>query len=143
MQCKDLDRNFINHWMIYIITQTILFSPAFELSSVSTPDVYRVYNRLYKNQKNEKGMRYTTFTHMQSNENWRRFRSPEDNGREMLEIYLLDDRDESVPIVAQALQNWRLSRQGDTLIVGLNDNTEPLELYDINSKAVLISMQRL
>jgi hypothetical protein len=39
------------------------------------------------------GMRYSTYLHMTSSDNWRRFRSPEDNGREMLEIYTLDFND--------------------------------------------------
>jgi hypothetical protein len=62
-------------------------------------------------------------------ENWRRFRSPEDNGREMLEIFLYDMNDSHVPIAAQALQNWKLNSDGDSLEVGLNENREPLNLF--------------
>ena len=125
---KDLDKNFFNHWMSYILTQTILFSPASELDTVSYPDAYAVYNRLYYHIQDEVSMRYSTFEHMMSDENWRRFRSPEDNGREMLEIYALDNNDEDVPFAAQALKNWHLSRYADTLVVSLDRNTEPLSL---------------
>ena len=127
-EMKKLDKHYLNHWTSYVLTQTILFSPAAELSSVASPDAFGVYNRLYKLQEEEAGMRYATFKHMQSDENWRRFRSPEDNGREMMEIYALDKDDASVPITAQALQNWHLNRDKDTLIIGLNKNTEPLTL---------------
>jgi len=129
-EMSKLDKHFYNHWVSYILTQTILFSPAVELDTVSNSDTYGIYNRLYQLQESEVGMRYATFLHMKSAENWRRFRSPEDNGREMLEIYALDADDTHVPIVAQALQNWHLSRDKETLVVGLNKNSEPLSLMD-------------
>ncbi len=127
-EMSKLDKHYYDHWISYILTQTILFSPAAELDTVSEPDSYGVYNRLYDSQSKQHGMRYATFEHMQSNENWRRFRSPEDNGREMLEIYALNGNDADVPIAAQALKNWYLSKLGDTLVVGLDKNTEPLNL---------------
>ncbi len=126
----ELDKAYFNHWISYMLTQTILFSPAVELGSVAQPDAYGVYNRLYNFQDQEIGMRYATFMHMQSNENWRRFRSPEDNGREMLEIYALENNDAVVPIAAQALQNWHLNNEANTLVVGLNKNSEPLSIMD-------------
>jgi hypothetical protein len=129
-EMPKLDKHFYNHWVSYILTQTILFSPAVELDTVASVDTYGIYNRLYNLQESEVGMRYATFLHMQSLENWRRFRSPEDNGREMLEIYALDTNDTHVPLVAQALQNWHLSRNEDTLVVGLNKNSETLSIMD-------------
>lgn len=124
-----LDKNYMNHWIAYILTQTILFSPATELSTVAEPDIYGVYNRLYYNLDKGTSMRYISFENMISYENWRRFRSPEDNGREMLEIYALDRNDSSVPIAAQALQNWHLSKYSNTLVVAQNRNTKPLTLF--------------
>lgn len=122
----ELDKVYFNHWMSYILTQTILFSPAAELGTVSAPDAYGVYNRLYYDLAGEKSMRYSSFTHMTSDENWRRFRSPEDNGREMLEIFALDGNDSNVPIAAQALKNWHLSKYTDTLVVTQDRNTKEL-----------------
>lgn len=77
----------------------------------------------------ESGMRYITYVHMSSEDNWRRFRSPEDNGREMMEIFTLDMDDSHVPIAGKALQNWKLDRDSDTLVVSLNQNTQPLSLF--------------
>jgi hypothetical protein len=66
---------------------------------------------------------------MMSEDNWRRFRSPEDNGREMLEIYLLDQDDSHFPLAGKALQNWKLNTDSDTLEVSLNENRDPLNLF--------------
>jgi len=125
----ELDRYFLNNWAAYILTQTIMFSPAYELDSTHTPNISRVYNRLVNFLEDESGMRYTTYVHMMSEDNWRRFRSPEDNGREMMEIFLEDEDDAKVPLAGKALQNWKLNRDNDTLVVGRNENTEPLELF--------------
>jgi len=126
---KDLDKYFLQNWIAYILTQTIMFSPAYELSSTHTPNISGVYNRLVTMLENESGMRFITYVHMTSEDNWRRFRSPEDNGREMMEIYLLDTNDAHVPLAGQALKNWKLNTDSDTLEVGLNRNTTPISLF--------------
>lgn len=125
-----LDSYFMQNWVAYILTQTIMFSPAYELESTHTPNIARVYNRLVSMIKEESGMRYITYVHMMSEDNWRRFRSPEDNGREMLEIFTLDMNDSHVPIAGQALKNWKLDRDSDTLVVSLNQNREALQLFN-------------
>jgi len=126
---QELDKYFLNNWTAYILTQTIMFSPAYELDSTHTPNISRVYNRLVNFFEDESGMRYTTYVHMMSEDNWRRFRSPEDNGREMMEIFLEDEDDTKVLLAGKALQNWKLNRDNDTLVVGRNENTDPLELF--------------
>ncbi|RLA69344.1 MAG: hypothetical protein DRG09_05960, partial [Epsilonproteobacteria bacterium] len=126
---KELDSYFIKNWTAYILTQTIMFSPAYELESTHTPNIARVYNRLVTMLEVESGMRYITYVHMMSEDNWRRFRSPEDNGREMMEIFTLDMDDAHVPLAGQALKNWKLDRDSDTLVVSLNENRQPLSLF--------------
>ncbi len=126
---KDLDKYFLQNWVAYILTQTIMFSPAYELSSTHTPNISGVYNRLVTMLENDSGMRFISYVHMSSEDNWRRFRSPEDNGREMLEIYLLDANDAHVPLAGQALKNWKLNTDSDTLEIGLNRNTQPISLF--------------
>ena len=127
---KELDSYFFKNWTSYILTQTIMFSPAYELDSTHTPNIARVYNRIVMMLGVDSGMRYISYVHMASEDNWRRFRSPEDNGREMLEIFALDMDDSHVPIAGKALQNWKLDRDSDTLVVSLNQNTQPLTLFD-------------
>ena len=126
---EKLDSYFIQNWTAYILTQTIMFSPAYELESTHTPNIARVYNRLVNMLEVESGMRYITYVHMMSEDNWRRFRSPEDNGREMMEIFTLDMDDSHVPLAGQALKNWKLDRDSDTLVVSLNENRQPLSLF--------------
>jgi len=126
---KELDSYFLNNWVAYILTQTIMFSPAYELESTHTPNIARVYNRLVNMLGIDSGMRYMTYVHMMSEDNWRRFRSPEDNGREMLEIFTLDGDDSHVPLAGKALQNWKLDRDSDTLVVSLNQNRQALSLF--------------
>ncbi len=127
---KHLDRYFLHNWVAYILTQTIMFSPGYELDSAHLPDVANVYNWLVLDMEDDVSMRYSSYMHMASLENWRRFRSPEDNGREMLEIFLGDFNDENVPKAATALQNWYLDEDHDTLVIGLNGNTVPISLFN-------------
>ena len=119
-------REYMHRWAAYILTQTILFSPAYELATVYTNDAVNVYSSLVHDFDNEVSMQWSTYQHMMSNENWRRFRSPEDNGREMLEIFLMDFNDSHVPLAAKALQNWQLDTKSRTLVITLNENTEPI-----------------
>lgn len=125
----DLDRHYLHNWMAYILTQTILFSPAYELDSAHYPNVASVYNWLVFDMNSDVGLRYSTYSHMTSVDNWRRFRSPEDNGREMLEIYAFDFEDANVPKSAITLQNWYLDDDGDTLVIGMNQNSIPQSLF--------------
>ena len=125
----DLDRYYLDNWIAYILTQTIMFSPAYELESSHEPNTERVYNALVRNLQDDATLSYSTYLHMISSDNWRRFRSPEDNGREMMEIYALIFDDSLVPIAGKALQNWKLDRDNDTLVIGLNENTKPLSLF--------------
>jgi len=127
---KNLDSYFIDNWIAYTLTQTILFSPAYELDTTHTPNIANVYNRIVLFLHQNSGMRYISYVHMMSEDNWRRFRSPEDNGREMIELFALDEDDTHVLIAGQALQNWKLDSDSDTLVVGLNQNREPLNLFN-------------
>ncbi|MDH5572557.1 MAG: hypothetical protein OEY89_12380, partial [Gammaproteobacteria bacterium] len=71
--------------------------------------------------------------HQRSQENWRRFRSPEDNTREMIEIYLgLFDRDADVPRASIACKDLYLSDENndyELLSTGF-PNTEPQYVLD-------------
>ena len=124
-----LDSHYLHNWVAYILTQTIMFSPAYELESSHYPNSSRVYNWLVMDMDDDVGMRYSTFLHMTGSDNWRRFRSPEDNGREMLEIFTFDFNDADVPKAATTLQNWYLDADADTLVIGLNENVIPQSLF--------------
>ena len=117
---------YLHRWAAYILTQSILFSPAYELDTVYTIDALNVYNSLVRDMDAGLSLQWITFKHMITDQNWRRFRSPEDNGREMLEIFLMDFNDSHVPLAAKALQNWQLDKKTNTLVIRQNENTEPI-----------------
>ena len=124
-----LGKEYINRWVAYQLTQTIMFSPAYELDTVHLSETSNVYNNLVFYMDDEYSMGLITYLHMTSNDNWKRFRSPEDNGREMLEIFLFDFDDSDVPKAAIALKNWKLERKDGELVIGLDQNSVPQDLF--------------
>lgn len=124
-----LGKEYINRWVAYQLTQTIMFSPAYELSTVHLSETSNVYNNLVFYMDDEYSMGLISYLHMTSNDNWKRFRSPEDNGREMMEIFLFDFNDSDVPKAAIALKNWKLERKDGELIIGLDQNSVPQNLF--------------
>ncbi len=131
-----LSKDYFDRWMAYQLMNTILFSPAVELETVSFSDITKIYKRLVKMISKDKTINEIVYSHVISQENWRRFRSPEDNVREMMEIYLDRFVDEEVPRAAKACQNWHLGSedQGYVLIRDTNVNTEPQYVLDTTVK---------
>lgn len=109
---NSLDR--LSQWMSWHLANTILFSPSAELESAGMTDVQNIIRRLDKAFLSDAPIRQIVFEHMRSQENWRRFRSPEDNTREMMEIYLgLEDMDAEVPAASKACQDLYLTDESD------------------------------
>ncbi|WP_457598087.1 hypothetical protein [Hydrogenimonas sp.] len=119
-----LSKSYYDEWMTYILNQTILFSPAWEVESVHPfPELIRSnYDRIKSEIAADHPVKTIAFNHMVSKENWARFRSPEDNGREMLEIWLYDFNDLHVPLAAQALRNWRWVVKYERVSDTINDS---------------------
>lgn len=109
-----LSRDKSSLWMAWHLANSILFSPATELDSVGMTDVQNILRRLDTAINNDTPISELVYEHMRSVENWRRFRSPEDNTREMLEIFLgLEDLDEQVPAASAACGDWYLTDESD------------------------------
>ena len=127
-----LSKNFFEYWMAYQLTNTILFSPAVELDTVAYEDARLVFERLLSMIRQGESIRRIVYAHMISQENWRRFRSPEDNTREMMEIFLKRFNDAEVPLAAMACKNWSLEEEEDEylLVVGDDINTEPVQILE-------------
>jgi hypothetical protein len=127
-----VSKNYLELWMAYQLANTILFSPAVELDSVANEDARAVFERLVTMIRQRRTIREIVYEHMISQENWRRFRSPEDNTREMMEIFLRRFIDTEVPLAAQACKNWSLIEEDDeyTLVIGDDRNSEPVEILD-------------
>jgi len=128
-----LSKETFDNYVAYILVNTILFAPAEEIDSASIRDVQKVFNKLYDDLRKNITMQQIISRHQRTQENWRRFRSPEDNTREMIEIYLgLFDRDEDVPRASIACQNLYLTDADDNyeLLATTDINTEPQFVLD-------------
>ena len=142
-----LGKSYYDEWMAYVLNQTILFSPAWEVESVHPfPELIRSnYERIRSEIAADHPVATVVYNHMISKENWARFRSPEDNGREMLEIWLYDFNDLHVPLAARALRNWKWVVKYEPVSATANDyvyyfyndtnnadeiNTEPIEEFE-------------
>ena len=126
-----LSRDYYHRWMAYVLMNSILFSPALELESVRSPAVSSIYERLVRMMDEGRAMGNIVYEHMNSPPNWERFRSPEDNTREMLEIFLARFIDAEVPLAATACKDWSVtySVNGVSSIArGANANTTALQL---------------
>lgn len=133
-----LSKDVFDNWIAYVLANTILFSPAEEIDSATIRDVQKVFDKLREDLRDNKSVRQIISRHQRTQENWRRFRSPEDNTREMMEIYLgLFDRDADVPRAATACQNLFLTNETDDYELISNGfiNTQPqyvLDTYIVN-----------
>lgn len=131
-----LSKEYYHRWMAYTLMNTILFSSAYELDSVDHTDVETIFNiHLVEALRDNKTISQIVYEHMISQENWRRFRSPEDNTREMMEIFLMRFRDDEVPLASIACKNWYLTDDAEGYQLRKNSliiNTEPQTLLDRN-----------
>jgi hypothetical protein len=127
-----LSREYFEIWMAYILANTIFFSPAVELETVDYTDIQDIFYRIVNMIGEGSTIREIVYEHMISQENWRRFRSPEDNTREMMEIFLGRFEDSEVPLAAAACKNWSLTddSEGYQLIIGFDENTQPVDILD-------------
>jgi hypothetical protein len=126
-----LSRDSYHRWMAYVLMNSILFSPALELDSVRSPAVTGIYERLVRMMDEGRAMRDIVYEHMISPQNWERFRSPEDNTREMMEIFLARFIDAEVPLAASACKNWSVVYDANgvsSIVRGANVNTVPQQL---------------
>jgi hypothetical protein len=120
------------------LANTILFSPAEEIDSADITDVQNLFRRLDLSIMAGTSVRAMVATHQRTVENWRRFRSPEDNTREMIEIYLgIFDRDEDVPRASKACKDLYLTDEDEGYKLAYTDypNSEPqlvLDTYVLN-----------
>jgi len=124
-------RDRFTQWMAWHLANTILFSPAEEIDSADMTDVQNLFRRLEIGVRTGTDLRAMIATHQRSLQNWRRFRSPEDNTREMMEIYLgLFDNDEQVPLASQACRDLYLTDESNGYQLARTDypNTEPVEV---------------
>ncbi len=128
-----ISRDAYSQWMAWHLANTILFSPAEEIDSADITDVQNLFRRLDLQIMNSLSIRDMVAAHQRSVQNWRRFRSPEDNTREMIEIYLgLFDKDDDVPRASQACRDLYLTDESQGYKLAFTDfpNAEPVLVLD-------------
>ncbi|MFK7859686.1 MAG: hypothetical protein AB8B64_12735 [Granulosicoccus sp.] len=128
-----ISRDAYSQWMAWHLANTILFSPAEEIDSADITDVQNLFRRLDLQIMDRRSIRDIVSAHQRSVENWRRFRSPEDNTREMIEIYLgLFDKDDDVPNASQACRDLYLTDESQGYKLAFTDfpNAEPVLVLD-------------
>lgn len=124
-----LSSDSFNNWIAYILANSILFSPAEEIDSTSALDTQAVYNRLVDQLASGTSISSMILSHEKSPQNWRRFRSPEDNTREMIEIYLGIFVPEPDGTTANAVVNASIACQH----LYLSDGEDDLPIYQLVS----------
>lgn len=123
-----MSRQMYVQWMAWHLANSLLFSPAADLDSADMTDVQNVTRRLTNSIAANQTIAEIVEMHMGSEENWRRFRSPEDNTREMMEIFLgMEDQDADVPAASKACKDWYLTDENAGYKLSYTDfpNTEP------------------
>jgi len=124
----EITKQYYDHWITYQLLNTILFSPAIELGTTEKTDVERVYNLIYNGVSRDLSIRTIVLDYTTSESYWRRFRSPEDNTRETMEIFIENFNDSDVPLASKACKNWHLNYK-KKLVKDSNVNTDPIDLF--------------
>ena len=134
-----LSSTSFDHWIAYILANSILFSPAEEIDSTDALDTFAVYNRLVTQLSDNNTIPSMILSHEVSAENWRRFRSPEDNTREMIEIYL----GIFVPEPDGSEQNDVVNASIACQDLYLTDGEDDLRIYELDSTGIINTTQVL
>lgn len=119
--CKE----YFDNWITYQLANTFSLAVGSELSTVSNSIVLTHVSEIRNAVSKDQSIKSFMLSYFLSEMFWARFRSPEDNGREVLEVYLGKFQDDLVPKAAKILQNYAFIENTGSLQKGLNENTEP------------------
>ncbi|EJF06831.1 hypothetical protein ThvES_00010790 [Thiovulum sp. ES] len=121
-------KEYLNFWVAYMLANSKFYSASLELSTVNMSTGANLLRELYEQLDNGYTMDSMTYNYLLSEEYWRRFRSPEDNTRESLELMVGIFDDSLVPIASQACKDFSYNERDQNLEISFNYNTEPLEI---------------
>ncbi len=126
---RPLSKDYFDLWITYQLANSFVFAMGEELSTVSSARINTHLNNIRTAVETDQSIPEIMLEYFLDDIFWARFRSPEDNGREVFEIYLGDYRDEVVPLLAKILQNYSFNENQGTLeIDSFNRNTEPQDI---------------
>jgi hypothetical protein len=121
-------KEYLNFWTAYMLTNSKFYSASLELSTVNMSTGANLLRELYEELDNGYTMDSMIYHYLLSEEYWRRFRSPEDNTRESLELMVGSYDDSLVPIAAQACKDFSYNESDQNLEISFDYNTEVLEI---------------
>jgi hypothetical protein len=123
-----ISRDMFVHWMAYVLTNTIMFSPAEEMESTDYTDIQNMYRFLVTNLDEGTPIRQIIRSNLPSLARWRVSRSPENHALEAYELYLgLFETEEDSYRGGIACKDLYLTSDADGYLIRRTDypNTEP------------------
>lgn len=130
-----ISRDMFVHWMAYVLTNTIMFSPAEEMESTDYTDIQNMYRFLVTNLDEGTPIRQVIRSNLPSLARWRVSRSPENHALEAYELYLgLFETEEDSFRGGIACKDLYLTSDGDGYLIRRTDypNTEPQLILGTN-----------
>jgi hypothetical protein len=125
-----VSKEYVNMWVAYQLVNSKFFSGSLELNTVEDGTAINLMQTLYQQISAEEPIDTILYSYLKSEEHWRRFRSPEDNTREVLELQMGLFDDSLVPLAAKACQNYQYNEDEKSLVVNFNYNYTPLEILN-------------
>ncbi|MDX1320209.1 MAG: hypothetical protein R3207_08530, partial [Oceanospirillum sp.] len=121
----EFSKEYFDLWITYQLLNSFVLAMGDELDTVSSARINTHIEKIRTSVEQNQSVKSIMLDYFMADIFWARFRSPEDNGREVFEIYLGDFRDEIVPPVAKILQNYSFNEDQGTLeIDSFNRNSE-------------------
>jgi hypothetical protein len=121
-------KEYLNFWTAYMLVNSKFYSASLELSTVNMSTGSNLLRELYEQLDGGYTMDSMVYNYLLSEEYWRRFRSPEDNTRESLELMVGVFDDSIVPIASQACKDFSYNERDQNLEISFDYNTEILEI---------------
>ncbi len=130
-----ISRDMFVHWMAYVLSNTIMFSPAEEMESTDYTDIQNMYRFLVTSIDEGTPIRQVIRSNLPSLARWRVSRSPENHALEAYELYLgLFETEEDSFRGGIACKDLYLTSDGDGYLIRRTDypNTEPQLILGTN-----------
>lgn len=126
----EISSEYVNLWVAYNLVNSKFFSASTSLDTVDDTTGVNLYQKIFADIQMGKSTSDILFSYLNSEEHWRRFRSPEDNTRETLELQISVFDDSLVPLASQTCKNYRYDESEKNLVVDFNYNFTPVTILD-------------
>lgn len=129
MMLLPISKEYIDMWTAYQLVNSKFFSGSLELNTVEDGTAVNLIQTLYKDIASDTPISTMLYNYLDSEEHWRRFRSPEDNTREVLELQMDLFDDSLVPLASLACQNYSYNEDEKNLIIDFNYNYLSIPMF--------------